>query len=125
MPLGRHFDAVRLAATTVHEVADDTRPHLVRAALGVFQLCGPVIRTPRAYYVLVPPGTAGGAWSDAGDGADCLGDGNYLGVPGPGDHPAVGCQWLVEPDGTGRDLTSPDAVRAFLGAARRREGAPA
>ncbi|MGK5632413.1 NAD(P)-dependent malic enzyme, partial [Streptomyces sp. URMC 123] len=26
-------------------VADDTRPHLVRAALGVFQLCGPVIRT--------------------------------------------------------------------------------
>jgi hypothetical protein len=80
IPLGRVFEAVRLAESIVHRAIAVADPYTVSCRLRRCLGGGPVIHDPgfRRYYALVPPGTAG-TWREPA--AECLGDGTYLGVP--------------------------------------------
>ncbi|MDT9695378.1 hypothetical protein [Streptomyces sp. P17] len=98
IPLGRLFDAVRIAERLVHSVAGVSDPTAVNAWLGWSFNGRPVIHDPagRRYYALVPPGTAPDWRAPA---AACLGDGTYLGVPRTDltelDEHASGSYWAV------------------------------
>jgi hypothetical protein len=80
IPLGRAFDAVRLADGVVHRAVGSDDSCVAGDRLAQYLEDGPVIHDPgfRRYYVLVPPGTAE-TWRTPV--AECLGEGTYLGVP--------------------------------------------
>ncbi|SBT89529.1 hypothetical protein GA0115233_101022 [Streptomyces sp. DI166] len=90
IPLGRHFDAVRIPAEVAHLAFASHDQAVVERRLARHLRGGPVIHDPEGhrYYALVPPGTAQD-WTAPG--AECLGRDVYLGVPRP-------------------DLTEPDQV---------------
>ncbi|OUC98119.1 hypothetical protein CA983_29585 [Streptomyces swartbergensis] len=80
IPLGRAFDAVRLADCIVHRAVGSDDSCVARDRLAQYLEDGPVIHDPgfRRYYALVPTGTAE-TWGTPI--AECLGEGTYLGVP--------------------------------------------
>ncbi|MFE6365813.1 hypothetical protein ACFVP3_38265 [Streptomyces sp. NPDC057806] len=119
IPLGKLFDAVRIAESLVHGVAETTDPATVNSWLGWRFNGRPVIHDPagRRYYALVPPGTACGWRARA---AACLGEGTYLGVPRTDltdlEEHASGSYWVVPLARPGRLCTTAD-VLTFVTAA--------
>ncbi|MFD9863609.1 hypothetical protein [Streptomyces alboflavus] len=111
LPLGRHFDAIRVPAARIHAALGTDDPATVTADLAD-RLHGPVIRDTRSgerpYYVLVAPAAE---WD--GDGAEeRLSAGTYLGVPRLGPL-STAAAWAVPPKHAG-DLCDPARLRAVL-----------
>ncbi|WP_424891774.1 hypothetical protein [Streptomyces sp. XH2] len=72
-------------------------------------LRGPAILEPGRYVYFAVPNSTIESW-DVPD-TECLGEGVWLGVPGPKVVAPPGLHWLTLPDGT---LVDPDALRAAL-----------
>ncbi|MFI9719874.1 hypothetical protein ACIHFE_09500 [Streptomyces sp. NPDC052396] len=112
--IGVHFDAVRLPASVVHRAAGGAGREVVEAAFRRAGIEGAVIvdHSGRWYYALVPPGTAAG-WRE--EGCEALGEGCYLGVPGPYRAEPPGSYWLLTPPGGEADLCEPRNLRELSG----------
>lgn len=111
---GIHFEAVRLPAALVHDLATTVADEVVsrQTVERTFHEVGihsAVIADParRWYYVLVPPGTAE-EWDDT---FECLGRDHYLGVPATHRADPPGTHWLLSPPEGEEDLCDPGAVR--------------
>ncbi|MGA4841779.1 hypothetical protein [Streptomyces sp. G45] len=92
LPLGRRFDAIRVAAARVHVAVGSSAPSTVAAALADW-LHGPVVRDQRPahgpYYVLISP-------AEQWVGDERLSTTTYLGIPRVGD-PGEIITWVVPP----------------------------
>ncbi|MEU2272016.1 hypothetical protein ABZ568_37415 [Streptomyces olindensis] len=115
IPLGRAFDAVRLADAIVHRAVGSDDSCVAGDRLAQYLGDGPVMHDPKfhRYYVLVPPGTAE-TWGTPV--AECLGEGVYLGVPRvertePDEHPQAP-YWVLPMTRPGH-LCKPDDVLAL------------
>ncbi|WP_328876376.1 hypothetical protein OHT76_43605 [Streptomyces sp. NBC_00287] len=116
IPLGRLFEAVRIAAAGAHHVFASHDPSVVSRRLARHLQGGPVVHDPEGgrYYALVPPGTAANWRAPA---AQCLGEGTYLGVPRPDltelDEGTLASYWAVPMIGPGK-LCDPTDVLALV-----------
>ncbi|WP_253916569.1 hypothetical protein [Streptomyces sp. MNP-20] len=111
LPLGRHFDALRVPAEQVHDVVGSDEADTVATVLTAW-LDGPVLRDFRSsrgpYYVLIAPG------ADWDGPAERLTTGTYLGVARPG-HATLLSRWVVLPPHPGA-LCNTQYVRTLLAA---------
>ncbi|MFI6644578.1 hypothetical protein [Streptomyces sp. NPDC050504] len=119
LPLGVHFDAVRIPVRPVRAVAGSDDDSDIASVLEELLGGGPVLGDGyRWYHALVPLGTRE-TW-DRTD-AECVGDGTWLYVP----HPAwtsCGIYWAVPPRRVGAACAAKDVVR-LLDRAQRAAGA--
>ncbi|MCF3122910.1 hypothetical protein IPZ68_24845 [Streptomyces arenae] len=114
LPLGRHFDAVRLSDALVHAAVGSTAPEAVAACLEK-ALRGPVIHDSRTmggtYYALMRPiGRKRWRYQDI---VPRLGAHSYLGVPTLTRTKPSGTHWVVLPKFEG-DLCEPSAVEGLV-----------
>ncbi|MFI6639488.1 hypothetical protein [Streptomyces sp. NPDC050504] len=118
LPLGVHFDAVRIPIRLVRAVAGSEDDREIALALEELLSGGPVLSNGyRWYHALVPVGTKA-AWTRTD--AECVGEGTWLYVP----HPAwtsCGIYWAVPPRRIGAACAARDVVR-LLERARRAVG---
>lgn len=110
IPLGRRFDAIRVAAERVHAAVGSGEPQAVAAFLSDW-LDGPVIRDVRSawgpYYVLI---ATDAAWRGA---EERLSTNTLLGVPRLGRPLTTLTRWAVPPSAPG-DLCDPVHLAALL-----------
>lgn len=110
LPLGRRFDAVRVAAERVHAAVGSGEPRAVAAFLSDW-LDGPVIRDVRSaygpYYVLI---STDAPWHGT---EERLGTNTLLGVPRLGRPLTTLTRWVVPPSAPG-DLCDPGHLGALL-----------
>lgn len=120
MKCGTLFCAARIDADIVHAAAGTADLAKVIPFLGLTLIGGPawMDQSGRRYYVLMPPSVATHReWRDRryAPGAECLGDGSYVGVPDPRwTTPYEGSSfWVVPMKGPG-DLCDAEAVRQLV-----------
>lgn len=119
LPLGVHFDAVRIPSGLIRAVAGGTTDREIAVALEELLSGGPVLNTSyRWFHALVPLGTRE-KWTRTD--AECVGDGTWLYVPHP-TWTSCGIYWAVPPRAVGA-LCAPKDVERLLARAARAAGA--
>ncbi|MFI6644527.1 hypothetical protein [Streptomyces sp. NPDC050504] len=108
LPLGVHFDAIRIPIGLIRAAAGSDNDPEITPVLEELLSGGPVLTDGyRWYHALVPLGTQK-TWTRTD--AQCVSDGTWLYVPHP-TWTSCGISWAVPPTRVGATCTAADVVR--------------